>query len=47
MSLKPCDRAIWIVSALRVVSLDNMCLRVVDLDVFWIWRGCVVRLDVV
>ena len=35
------DNGVW-----RVVSLDNMCLRVVDLDVFRIFRGCVVRLDV-
>jgi len=33
------------VGAWRVVRLDVRGSRVVDLDVFWIWRGCVVRLD--
>lgn len=30
-----------------MVDLDNVCLRVVDLDVFCIWQGCVVKLDAV
>lgn len=30
-----------------VVSLDFRGLRMVDLDVFRIWRGCVVSLNVV
>ena len=33
------------VSAWRVVSLDNMGSRVVDLDVFRILQGCVVSID--
>ena len=34
------------VNTWRVVDLDNMGLQVVDLDVFWKSRGCVVSLDV-
>lgn len=33
------------VSAWRVVRIDVRCLRMVDLDVFWIYKGCVHRLD--
>ena len=35
------DVGVW-----QVVSLDVRGLRVVDLDVLEIFRGCVVRLDV-